>query len=111
MTSDQYFYVYSGMAQATGSLIALVGIFIVFRLELQRNSIRNCREMIVDITNVDTFLSLKDFVSEVKNYISTYKNEQRIVDCHEAGELAKRYLENLERHIENLWLKILSYLS
>lgn len=102
MTPDQYFYVYSGMTQSIGALIALVGIFIVFRLELQRNRIRDCREKLVSITHVDRFLPLKDFVSEVESYISEYKPGSRVIEGVEAGELARRYKKNIETQIESL---------
>lgn len=102
MTADQYFYIYSGMAQATAGLIALIGIFIVFRLELQRNRIRNCRDTIESITYVDTFLPLKTFIAEVETYISTCKEGGRTINGHDSRELAQKYLENFKRHINNL---------
>jgi len=36
-----YYYVYSAMAQVTGGLIALVGIFIVYHLQVQRERIQD----------------------------------------------------------------------
>ena len=44
ITPDQYYYIYSAMAQSTGALIALVGIFVVFRLQHQSDRIRRGRE-------------------------------------------------------------------
>lgn len=40
MSPMSYYYIYSAMTQVTGALLALVGLFIVFRLQLQRERIR-----------------------------------------------------------------------
>ena len=40
MNSTSYYYIYSALTQVTGALLALVGLFIVFRLQLQRERIR-----------------------------------------------------------------------
>ncbi len=40
MEIDRYYIIYSTMTLAIGSLIALVGIFIIFRIQLQRDRIR-----------------------------------------------------------------------
>lgn len=40
MLSTSYYYIYSALTQVTGALLALVGLFIVFRLQLQRERIR-----------------------------------------------------------------------
>jgi len=40
MEIDRYYIIYSTMTLATSSLIGLVGIFIIFRIQLQRDRIR-----------------------------------------------------------------------
>jgi len=40
MDIDRYYIIYSTMTLATSSLIGLVGIFIIFRIQLQRDRIR-----------------------------------------------------------------------
>jgi len=40
MSTASYYYIYSALTQTTGALLALVGLFIVFRLQLQRERIR-----------------------------------------------------------------------
>jgi len=40
MEVDRFYVIYSTMTLATGSLIGLIGIFIIFRIQLQRNRIR-----------------------------------------------------------------------
>ncbi len=46
---DYYYYIYSAMTQATGALIALVGIFIVYKLQIQRSRIEKLREADLDL--------------------------------------------------------------
>lgn len=40
MELDSYYYIYSAMTQSMGALIALVGVFIIFRIQIQRGRLR-----------------------------------------------------------------------
>ncbi len=40
MRIDSYYYIYSAMTQSMGALIALIGVFIIFRVQIQRERLK-----------------------------------------------------------------------
>jgi len=40
MKIDSYYYIYSAMTQSMGALIALIGVFIIFRVQIQRERLK-----------------------------------------------------------------------
>ncbi len=60
MTPDQHFYVYSAMTQSMGALIALVGVFIVFRIQIQRDRIGGAFERLAQILKISPLLNSRD---------------------------------------------------
>ena len=101
ITADQYYYIYSAMAQSTGALIALVGIFIVFRLQHQSDRIRRGREKIERIIYARPLLPLKELINDAEKYINETKPGQSTIDDRDRREIAIEQLFNLKWHINS----------
>jgi hypothetical protein len=71
MTLEGYYYVYSAMTQAIGSLIALVGIFIIFRIQLQRERIRDSCISIANLGHWNNDFSEKEITSLAEAFITS----------------------------------------
>ncbi|MFH1200815.1 MAG: hypothetical protein V1484_00595 [bacterium] len=96
MNIDHYSYIYSAMTQSTGALLALVGVFIIFRIKLQEECIDSCAERIRKITfdprsidayrilidHEDTSQKEKDKIlnAEVEQNMELFKKHEKILE-------------------------------
>lgn len=91
---DFYYYVYSAMVQATGSLIALVGVFIIFRLQIQRDMIRDAEDNLLSGKGLGG--TRKDLERKAEEYLSN--NEA--TKTNSLYIFIKENLQNLQLHKE-----------
>ena len=96
MNIDHYYYIYSAMTQSTGALLALVGVFMIFRINLQKEYIDSCAERIRKITfdprsigaykilidHKDTSQKEKDKIlnAEVEQNMERFKKHEKILE-------------------------------
>lgn len=64
MDVEHYYYVYGAMTQAMGALVAIVGVFMIFRIQIQRDKLGN------------TYYSLKSYFFNPTKWIPTEEIEK-----------------------------------
>ncbi|MCK4820381.1 hypothetical protein KA005_31745 [bacterium] len=78
---SHYYYVYSAMVQATGALIALVGVFIIFRLQIQRDIVRDAEDNL--LSNKGLGGARKDLERRAEEWLrNNNTNRERTTSAH-----------------------------
>jgi len=90
MNIEYYYYIYTAMTQTTGALIATVAIFIIFRIQIQRERIRN------------SYKSLANLASFNENYSQT-KLDVLIKEELDKPQQDRRFDDRLSLIIEGEW--------
>ncbi len=72
ITTEQFYVIYGAMTQATGGLIALFGIFIVYKLQIQRDRLRGEREYLKRMLYPDDdYIPLEKMLAKAKELAAT----------------------------------------
>jgi len=93
MEIDRYYIIYSTMTLATSSLIGLVGIFIIFRIQLQRDRIRKSYIDMHKLLKMEPEKAAwKDLHQGIKRVLETEESENK-----KAIEFKQNRVKNSER--------------
>jgi len=77
MDVDRYYLIYSTMTLTTASLIGLVGIFIIFRIQLQRDRIRQAYIDMHKLLNLEPEVTTWDDLTQgIKEVLETKEDEK-----------------------------------
>jgi len=90
------YYIYSAMTQAVGALLALVGVFIVYRLQIQRERISLAREHLREKVCPGRICSITDVVKDAE------KSIQNLNSNNGTRQTMKLIYDGLIRHLE-IW--------
>jgi len=72
ITAEQFYVIYGAMTQATGGLIALFGIFIVYKLQIQRDRLRGEREYLKRMLYPgDDYIPLEKILAKARELAAT----------------------------------------
>ena len=111
MEIDRYYIIYSTMTLATASLIGLVGIFIIFRIQLQRDRIR---QAYIDMHKLLKMEPKKASWSELHRGIKQVLETEEESENKKAVEFKHRRVKNSEeilRYTINWGVFTLAYIG
>lgn len=92
MNIDHYYYIYSAMTQVMGALLALVGVFMIFRIQLQKEYIEShaekIRKILLNPRDIDAYRLLiddKETSQEKKDkiLIAEFEHNSKLLKTHE----------------------------
>jgi hypothetical protein len=100
MSIEHYYFVYSAMTQSVGSLIAIIGVFMIFRIQIQRERLGNTYRALRRAFYGETWRPGNEIKGEVTKYLDENKNTDVANTKH--YKLIETNFNNLGEHGDNL---------